>query len=161
MSRIARDVEEQLALNAVYGRDSDYWLVQRIGGRDVRKPVGNIITGRDEWRAAVQSSGLVGATRVALESDGYGSNASPCSWSASGGFHDDTKAHVAETASLVAQLDAAAPEGYSVSMREDPTGWLVVFKGSRFGEQSLRGSSSSNSRVEQSWYNYLNRNEGV
>ena len=54
---------------------------------------------------------------------------------------------VEEMARLAERITAEAREGYTVTVRDAPRGWRVVFTGSRSGEHSLMGSASNTERV--------------
>jgi hypothetical protein len=55
---------------------------------------------------------------------------------------------------LAKTLTDEAREGFSVTLRDEPRGWRVVFKGARSGEATLLGSASTAERVEVHWCNY-------
>ena len=137
-----------------------YWLLQTIDGKGTRERVGDLDAGRAAWLAAVNGGR---ATYAALTGPGKGRlDTWPCEWSTGARtFHDRTDAYRAEMAALAARLTAEAPEGYSVTLRDQPHGWRVVFTGSRFGEHTLQGSASTAARVQSHWCGYTNRSEGV
>ena len=137
-----------------------YWLLQTIDGKGTRERVGDLDAGRAAWLAAVNGGR---ATYAALTGPGNGRlNTWPCEWSTGARtFHDRTDAHRAEMAALAARLTADASEGYSITLRDQPRGWRVVFTGSRFGEHTLDGSASTAERVQSHWCGYTSRSEGV
>ncbi len=133
-----------------------YWLLQTIDGRETREHVGGDLgAARAAWLAAVNGGR---ATSAALEGPHKGRvDGWPCEWSAGGrSFHDRTDAHKAEMAALAARLTADAPEGFGVTLRDEPRGWRVVFTGART-EHSLLGSVSTAERVQAHWSGYAVR----
>jgi hypothetical protein len=55
---------------------------------------------------------------------------------------------------LAQTLTEEAREGFSVTVRDVPHGWRVVFKGARSGEATLQGSASTAERVRAHWCIY-------
>ena len=134
-----------------------FWLVQTIDGKENRERVSNLVAGRTAWLAATTGgratyAALIGTTNDSLDTW-------PCEGSAAGSFHDRTEAHRAEMSALAERITGEARHGYSVTLRDEPRGWRVVFTGSRFGEHTLLGSVSTAERVQHHWCLY--GSEGV
>src|SRR6185437_5616781 len=136
-----------------------YWLVQRVDGRETREPVGGDLgAARAAWLTAVNGGRSTYAALVGLHKGRP--VAWPCEWSAGAKtFQDLTDAHKAEMSALAARLTAEAPEGFSVTLRDEPGGWRVVFTGART-EHSLLGSASTVERVQAHWCGYAVRSAG-
>jgi hypothetical protein len=143
---------------AAPGPEPTFWLTQEINGRETRECVGDIVAGRAAWLAAITSGRATYAALSGTKPDGR--STWPCEWSKAGAFHDRTDAHRAEMSALATRLTAEAREGYSVTLRDQPRGWRVVFTGSCFGEHSLDGSLSTAERVLNHWCGYTSRSEG-
>ena len=137
-----------------------FWLFQTIDGKDSRERVSDLVAGRTAWLAAVAGGRATYAALIAGTKTGL--DTWHCEWSTGArSFHDRTNAHRTEMQALAERITAEAPHGYSVTLRDEPRGWRVVFQGSRSGEHTLLGSVSTAERVQHHWCDYGSRSEGV
>jgi len=128
-----------------------FTLILRAGvrERETSRPFGNLDAGRAAWLAAQKDGSTNYAALVSRDRRSW-----PCEWSTAGAFHDRTDSHRQEMARLAERITAEAREGYSVTVRDAPRGWRVVFTGSRSGTHSLMGSASTADRVLHHWCLY-------